>query len=607
MKLRRIFLLSLLCEAGCLGIAENPGQPDSPTVLERSPTGAVDARQESNPSAQRDSATPLRFTGQAWAVADERLFGLRFEKFLSTPEETGEQETAHRKILNEIIALLEPPKLKAQSLSEAYCLLTRAAGFPGDSRLCDTLSGAIYGIWQSRRNQAQLADANRILEEERARALQSMKTSATTEQNSVNTKRSSAQNSQKDAGASKQSLRAGSRDDTTAAIKANFAKGELSELQAKIQYQGLIVQLFLQRRFHHVLIGTRFYQALFSDGDSKLNLPDSIQNPFPKTAGAQNATVFNIEALANESIAEVQARMMAFLKLYEQRELKAATECLRQALLLGEFMPELRTLPFEKKKTVLHFLQTSARLREALQAKDYTSASSLISGDGGLAQTAKDFNAAPALSLVETAYNASRLHLAKARSAANSGDRDAFESELKMAASIWPTNPDLIETANAVFLSADVLSTARSELDRLLSQRNYRLIAAQAARFLAAVHGLPDALQDEVKGAIAKAKALEASLKIAEEMDSAGNSAGAWEAIERFAQSFPEDPELNQARLRYTPKAADFVRSIQKAQSHEASDQPATSLAWLLKAQRLYPQSAIAEESINRNLAKLFP
>ena len=65
-----------------------------------------------------------------------------------------------------------------QTLTDAYRLLARAATFRGDSRLCDTLSGAIYGIWQSRRSQGQLAEANRILEEERARTLHSMAASA---------------------------------------------------------------------------------------------------------------------------------------------------------------------------------------------------------------------------------------------------------------------------------------------------------------------------------------------------------------------------------------------------------------------------------------------
>ena len=44
---------------------------------------------------------------------------------------------------------------------------------------------------------------------------------------------------------------------------ATKAKIELSELQAKIEFQTLAVQLFLQRKFLHVLICTRFYLPFF--------------------------------------------------------------------------------------------------------------------------------------------------------------------------------------------------------------------------------------------------------------------------------------------------------------------------------------------------------
>jgi hypothetical protein len=607
MKLQRGLLLMLMCETACLQVSRCQEPPRSTAAQSQEKTSSGGSQQKPSPSPQESFGGALKFSGQTWSVADDALFALRYEKFLSTPEEDAEQDAAHRLILNEIIALLEPSKLKPQSLSEAYRLLTRAANFPGDSRLCDTLSGAIYGIWQSRRSQGQLADANRILEEERARTLHSMAASAGNAQNPANSKPATSQSAQKNSVTATQTFRAASLGENSAAIKANNAKGELSELQAKIQYQGLLVQLFLQRRFHHVLVGTRFYQALFSDGDSRLNLPDSVQNPFSKTAGSANASVVNLESLSNGFIKEVQTGVTAFLKYYEQSKLKAASESLRETLVLGEFMPELRTLPFGQKKVVLNFLQAARRLQEAIQAKDYTTASDLISADGGLAQTAVDFDAASNVTVIATAKTAAGLHLAHARSAANSGDRDAFESEIKLAAAVWPTNPDLLKTAKTAFLSAEVLSAARGEIDRLLSQKAYRLISAQAERFLTAAHGLPEERQNEVRTAIENVKALEANLKLAETMDGSGNSAGAWETVERLVKTFPEDSELHQARVRYAPKAADFVRSVQKAETQEAAAQHATSLAWLLKAQRLYPASSIAAESINRNLAKLFP
>jgi hypothetical protein len=90
-------------------------------------------------------------------------------------------------------------------------------------------------------------------------------------------------------------------------------------------------------------------------------------------------------------------------------------------------------------------------------------------------------------------------------------------------------------------------------------------------------------------------------------MERQGNAAGAWEAVDKMAVKFTEDPQLNQARSLYTIKAAEFVRNIQSAQTHEKRAELATSLAWFLKAQRLYPKSELAEDAIKRLKADLLP
>jgi len=51
--------------------------------------------------------------------------------------------------------------------------------------------------------------------------------------------------------------------EVNASIAGNRVKKEALRLQAKIEFQVLIAQLFLQRRFEHVLLASRFYRALF--------------------------------------------------------------------------------------------------------------------------------------------------------------------------------------------------------------------------------------------------------------------------------------------------------------------------------------------------------
>ena len=634
----------------------------------------------------------LRFNGQTWDIQNNAIFRARFEKYLNTPEENGEQESAHRETLNRIITLLDPNNLKPQTLTDAYRLLARAAGYPGDSRLSDTLANAIYSVWGAKRNQAKMEEANHILEDENARLRRNMAVRASAEEFqrvpdgkvgkggnapappgpgqqatpppppgsgapgsltlSNNSSNPSSAPTNGGSGNSTNSTTAqlqlpganpplpGASDGTDAAskgsqsaqstlaaqsangiriagyaeklvensvqLKANSLKGGVSEMQSKIEYQSLLVQLFMQRRFHHVIIGARFYRALFGDGDSRLNLPESTQNPFSKGSGLP-MTIATLESLCNEAIREVQTGVQAFHKLLEIGEIRSASERLRDALLVGEFLPEVRTLPFERKRKVLAFVQKTNQLLSAIEVKDYTLASELINGPQGLRLTAPDFDATKPVALIETARNAARLLLAKARNAAISGDKPGFETTLKEAAAIWPNNPELAEVAAKAFAQGDQMAQTLIELDQLIAQKNFRRIAEEAGRFLAATQTAPPEKQATLKKILEDFKSVEAALMAAQEMDRQGNPAGAWESVDRTAQKFPDDLQLNQARALYTTKAADFVRTVQTAQEREKRTELAPSLAWYLKAQRLYPKSDLAEEAVKRLKSQLVP
>src|SRR5438094_2850419 len=134
-----------------------------------------------------------------------------------------------------------------------------------------------------------------------------------------------------------------------ATIKTNQAKKELSQLQAKIEFQALLVQLFFQRRFQHVLIGTRFYRAVFSGGETKLEVGKDTKDIFSKSTGMP-PTVGTMDALANEAIRDVREGVQAFKFLLKQNELESASKRLGEAFTIGEYMPEIRTLPRDDKR-----------------------------------------------------------------------------------------------------------------------------------------------------------------------------------------------------------------------------------------------------------------
>ncbi len=586
---RPLLLLAALLPAAALSQS-----PPAPSVPSQDPASASPGANFNNQFPGLDpSGGLLRFNGQTWAVENNLLFKARFEKFLATPEEMSAQEAAHRQILNEIIALLDPNVLKPQTVTEAYRLLARASGFVGDSRLCDTLSNAIYSVWQSKRNQGQLAQANVILEEERARTRRNMATSASADAGGLR-----ASNASQSGSAITQAGRLESLTEGAARIQANNVKSDLSELQAKIQFQGLLLQFFIQRRFHHVIIGTRFYRVLFSDGDSKLNLPDATQNPFK--ASGMPPTVSTIDSLANEAMHDTKTNVQAFHKLYEMGELRSASERLRDALIIGEFMPETRTVPFERKRRVLNFLQKAEQLKSALEVRDYGTALQTLEGPDGLLKIAPDFDSSKYRSLIETTRSTARLMLSKARNAAISGDREGFEKSLNDAAAIWPNNPELAEVASKAFQAGDAGAQALQEMEQLIAQKNTRRIAEDPGRFLAAVQTATPEKQAQLKAILDEFKTIEGSLMAAREMDRQGNPAGAWEAVEQAGKRFPGDLNLSQAHALYTTKAADFVRIVRRAQEHETRAQAPSSLAWYLTAQRLYPKSELAADAIKR-------
>ena len=85
------------------------------------------------------------------------------------------------------------------------------------------------------------------------------------------------------------------------------------------------------------------------------------------------------------------------------------------------------------------------------------------------------------------------------------------------------------------------------------------------------------------------------------------NFAGAWESVEKVAADFPEDTKLNQMRADLTSLAADFVRTVRNAQELEKKEQIGSSLAWFLKAQKIYPASDFASEGVGRLKKRILP
>ena len=376
----------------------------------------------------------------------------------------------------------------------------------------------------------------------------------------------------------------------------------MAELQVKIEFQSLIVQHFLQRRFQHALIGTRFYRSIFADGDSQLRVGEDAKNLFSKTSGLP-PTMGTIDSLANEILRDAHEGVQAFKFLLGKNELQSASKRLAETFMIGEYLPDVRTLDREDKRQALAFVQKSNQLVSAIEVKDFSMAEKLVKE---LSETAKDFDVSKPMAAIETAKQISAMHIAKARNAAVSGDKETLEAELKAATEIWPRNPALNEVSQMIFSQADVQSRALVDFDQLLSQKNYRQILDDKMRFIAATSMYPEK-QEQLRKVLEDMQVIETSIIQAQEIEKRGDNAGAWESAEKAFRSFPDDNKLNQVRANLTTKAADFVHAIRQAEELEQKGQPGSSLAWFLKAQSEYPASEFAQQGVERLTKQILP
>ncbi len=437
---------------------------------------------------------------------------------------------------------LAPGQVTPKSSDEAFQLLAKASQYPDDARLCDAIANQVYSAWLAGKNGDRVNAANRSLEEERKRLEWNARITA--KQNALDKTTGAVNPKGSNAAATAQSKQL-EQDmemqpiitrlaEVNALMKANQLKKEVAELQVKIEFQALIIQHFLQRRFQHVLIGTRFYRSIFSDGDSQLRVGEDAKSLFAKTTGMP-PTVGTLDSTANEIIRDVRQGIDAFKFLLEKNEMESATKRLAETFMIGEYLPEVRTLSREDKRRALAFVKASNQLISAIDVKDYTLADKLVKQ---LSETAKDFDSSKPTAAIETARQISAMHIAKARNAAVSGDKATLETELRAATEIWPRNPALAEVSGLIFSQADVQSRALMDFDQLLSQKNHRQIFDDKMRFIAATAMYPEK-QEQLRQVLDEMQQIETAIIQAQEIEKRGDYAGHGKAPRKPSASTP--------------------------------------------------------------------
>ena len=605
-------LPALLC---CLPIVLHAQVFDTPAAP-AAPPGAAGGGGSAPPKSPFGQELPMlnpgseivSWNGQNWNIGDQRLFRARFEKYLAAPASTTAQDQAYRDLLMGATKALSPGQPAGPNVANAVALTSQAADYPIDAHLCDSLNQAVYSVVLYKKNVKLLGEMNKALVKKRRDESWNLKMEGGPTSLVTQAPTKQGEKPKQVAEQVNEFTAAGSRIKNIVEIDAtriaNATKMGVAELRAKVEFQALIVQFFLQRRFEHCILATRLYRVLFEDGDAALKLKEGsdVEKLFVQSTGV-TPTVSALDSMANEAIRDVDEGIQAFIYLAERDELESASKRLGEAFLIGEYLPRVRTLEREKKEKVTAFVRQASQLLSAIDVKDFTLAEELVEK---MRKSAKDFDYSKPRAAIETARSASGLHIQQARSAAIAKDTQGVTDNITKAAMIWPTNPDLKAFSNQVASYGDMNTRILNDLDTLIAQKNYREIYREQLKFAGAVLGKPE-YEQKLKSVMEDVGKVERIVMTADEMVKAGDSTGAWERLEEIAKDFPDDNEVNRRRADLSRKSPDFIHAITEARRHEDNARTGISLSWYLRARRAYPASLFAKQGIERLADKILP
>ncbi len=575
------------------------------------------------------SAETITVGGVPIPLGDNRLVRARFEKYLNQPPELDEDALEYRRNIQAILDTVSPFREGGPDLYSGFTLLPAAASYPGDANLCLTLAEAIYMAMLAKRDvnglqrlnnsierekQKLIADADWRARHEREQTLgDSRRTGEAAPQAGGREGRRGRQQgilpASDTSGSGTGSLR---HNETLRRIveiealkKSNLVRTEAQTLQTKAQYQVSMIQWFVQRRYEHVVMASRFYNQIWQDGDSTLQIDEGsdVSRLFSQSIGV-SPTVTSLDALANEAIREVEKYVEAFNLLLDRDELHSASQRLMEAFALGEYLAPVATLPLDKKRRVADYIRDLHELYGTLQARDYTRGAELAAR---LKEAARDFPSSKIDSAIAAYTLASDLAIEEAKAHLIARDSDKAAEKIRQATEVWPTNPKLDEFRNLI-TSTSAVVTVRNDFDRLLSERNYREIARRQYEFAPAIQGDPDR-EDAFRQIISNLTLIETALGKAGEFSNMGQNYAAWEQLAELREQFPDDPNLGRELELLAPKVADFTIALDRARQFEnrVPRQTGSAMAWFLKAREIHPQSKFAEQGIQRLLDEIIP
>jgi hypothetical protein len=189
-------------------------------------------------------------------------------------------------------------------------------------------------------------------------------------------------------------------------IKLNQLKVEKLFDQAKQDFADYITTLYKSGRYQHVLIAADFWRQIFDEGDYPVAMAQQV-----------NASL--------EVISQVQTTVGVFNNNLAQNDVTAAADNLQEAYMLSPFSPAVLGVPLGSKKPILIFSRDLNKMRNMIEARDFTDLESILAE---IKKTAPDFDDVKAMAIINGVKLESQLDLGKAKLAAQQGDLLAIQT-----------------------------------------------------------------------------------------------------------------------------------------------------------------------------------
>lgn len=528
--------------------------------------------------------------------AQQKLVRARFEKYLNSPPATSSEDISYNQLLVDISQRLagKGGGSDSERTLDAWRLLFKAEDYPMDDQLCRTIADKVVNFWQTTRKIEKLAVQNEKLEKDRSRKESGMRTVASMDrQEFIQMMRG------------KDATPPPTRDyeldpikkrlqETEAKLQENKSYEATSRVNQKLDFQSLIVQFFLQRRYYHAMIANDFYRYLFAAEDGKIEGIDSLKGQMFGGVDIK-LTTSTIDALCKEAINDTDKAVKAAEYLISRGEIHSAAQRMLEAFFIGENLAPVKTFPMDSKREIMRYLRDTDKLVNAVKVKHVERAEAVLKE---IQSYTKDFDSGQIEAFIQTSRQLSDLALQKALVAAQTRNQPAVETALQEAVQFWPTNPKIQEFLKTMIGKVDLKDVATTDFDRLFSQKDFRGIFNDRFRFAAAL-AMDNSRNKEFLKIMKRMEVIETSIGQAKELARLKNNFAAWEVVEKVYRQFPEDAELNRIRADLTIKASSFAAAISKAEEAAANGDDWAALLAYLKAKDIYPMSTFANDEIS--------